>query len=556
MPPSLAHPGRRGARFRRTRGALKVRKGRVDHFRVKRSAWAGLAASLVLGVLALAPEASAAAPAVVGMATTPSGNGHWVVDAAGGVRTDGDAAPYGSLAGRDLNQAIVGMAATPTGHGYWLVARDGGIFGFGDAPFKGSTGAIRLNQPIVGMAATPTGHGYWLAAGDGGIFTFGDATFKGAGSGRVTAVAGGTGYALATAEGKVAAFRASPGRPHTPAPTTTVPPATTTTLPPAPSGGGGGGTPSPVTTPAPPTTTTVPAPEPPVATRVAGLWPFASTSPWNMPIGSGAGYQAATDAKTATLLDTGKASAWVNAEQYSHPVYQASATDPMVTVRRAGFVDVTFRLPLGAAAAAGSDRHLHVVAPDGRWLDEDWNVQGVAPLLTTGYHVRTDLYGPGVGQGGVRAYGGSAIGGLIRTWELDQGAIGHAIAIAIDGDQLGQGPVWPATAEDGDAATSYTGNVPMGTLAAIPPSVDVDGLGLTATGRAVAHALQDYGAYVVDRSGCVCLYAEPSASTAKVGDLRHDVARLRSLLRVVTNSGPAAVGGPGTRRAPLAPALP
>ena len=96
-----------------------------------------------------------------------------------------------------LNQPIVGMASTPTGNGYWLVASDGGIFAFGDAAFHGSTGAMHaepadrrhgrdahrrrllarrlrrrhlllrrrarssarpapctLNQPIVGMAAT------------------------------------------------------------------------------------------------------------------------------------------------------------------------------------------------------------------------------------------------------------------------------------------------------------------------------------------------------------------------------------------------------------------
>ena len=42
----------------------------------------------------------------------------------------------------NLNKPIVGMASTPTGHGYWLVASDGGIFSFGDADFHGSTGAM------------------------------------------------------------------------------------------------------------------------------------------------------------------------------------------------------------------------------------------------------------------------------------------------------------------------------------------------------------------------------------------------------------------------------
>jgi hypothetical protein len=43
------------------------------------------------------------------------------------------------------------MASTPSGNGYWLVASDGGIFAFGDAPFEGSAGATRLGRPIAGM---------------------------------------------------------------------------------------------------------------------------------------------------------------------------------------------------------------------------------------------------------------------------------------------------------------------------------------------------------------------------------------------------------------------
>ena len=65
-----------------------------------------------------------------------------------------------------LNKPIVGMASTPSGNGYWLVASDGGLFSFGDAHFFGSTGSMPLNKPIVGMASTPSGNGYWLVASD------------------------------------------------------------------------------------------------------------------------------------------------------------------------------------------------------------------------------------------------------------------------------------------------------------------------------------------------------------------------------------------------------
>ena len=60
---------------------------------------------------------------------------------------------HGSLAGRWLNQPIVGMASTPSGDGYWLVARDGGVYAFGDAPFAGS--AAGAGRSAVRAAALP-----------------------------------------------------------------------------------------------------------------------------------------------------------------------------------------------------------------------------------------------------------------------------------------------------------------------------------------------------------------------------------------------------------------
>ncbi len=116
---------------------------------------------------------------VVGMATTPDGDGLWLVGEGGTIFRFGSASFLGSTSGDTLDEPIVGMAASPTGDGYWLVASDGGIFTFGDADYHGSTGNMSLNEPIVGMAASPTGDGYWLVASDGGIFTFGDADYQG-----------------------------------------------------------------------------------------------------------------------------------------------------------------------------------------------------------------------------------------------------------------------------------------------------------------------------------------------------------------------------------------
>jgi len=141
---------------------------------------------------------------VVGMVSTPDGNGYWLVASDGGVFAFGDAGFYRSMGGQRLNAPMVAMASTPDGKGYWLVASDGGVFAFGDAHFAGSMGAVRLTAPIIGMAVTPSGRGYWLSGADGGVFTFGDAGFFGSMGGQplqnpITAIAArpdGTGYWL------------------------------------------------------------------------------------------------------------------------------------------------------------------------------------------------------------------------------------------------------------------------------------------------------------------------------------------------------------------------
>jgi BclA C-terminal domain/Collagen triple helix repeat (20 copies) len=91
-------------------------------------------------------------------AQTTNGAGYWLVSAAGGVYTFGNAGFYGSLANTHLNAPVTGIVPTSDGKGYWLVAKDGGVFSFGDAPFEGSLGSTFIGSPIVSMAqsADPT----------------------------------------------------------------------------------------------------------------------------------------------------------------------------------------------------------------------------------------------------------------------------------------------------------------------------------------------------------------------------------------------------------------
>ncbi|MCP3097267.1 hypothetical protein LZ198_00105 [Myxococcus sp. K15C18031901] len=321
-------------------------------------------------------------------------------------------------------------------------------------------------------------------------------------------------------------------------------------------------------------------------TRDATLQPFRSNSVWNLPIGQGATYADTTDLATkdflATSLNGITLTSWANWNQYSHPVSFAADTDPWATVTdyNDSSRNGAYYVPATAVIADGSDKHMHVINPQKTYLDEAWaTTRQSTTAYSVGRHHTIDLYGSGLGpRAGVRAYGGSAVGGLIRAWETTSthpsytGKIQHAIALAVDRAQLyysggwsgydssgygtAKGYVWPATEQDWGSESTYKGHVSMGAYFAIPPSVDINAQGLTAEGKMVAQALQDFGAYITDATvGCVTFYVEPAAPSAFVNNLRKDAARLRSLLRRVTNNSPSTPNGPGTRRVPLLPDL-
>ncbi|HZH13244.1 MAG TPA: hypothetical protein VE057_02670 [Archangium sp.] len=321
-------------------------------------------------------------------------------------------------------------------------------------------------------------------------------------------------------------------------------------------------------------------------TRDASLHPFRSDSVWNLPLGTQATYADTTDLATkdfiATSINGVSIRTWANWDHYSHPISFASSSDPWATVtdyndsRRSG----SYFIPATAPIASGTDEHMHIINPARTFVDEGWNVtRQSTTAYSAGRHHKIDLYGSGLGpQNGVRAYGGSAIGGLIRAWETTPshpkytGKIQHALAVALDRVQLyysggtsgydtngygtAKGYVWPATEQDWTSPTTYKGHVPMGAYFAIPPSVDINALGLSPEGKMVAQALQDYGAYVTDAtSNAVVFYVEPTAPSAFVTALRNDLPLIRSKMRRVTNNSATTPNGPGPRRVPLLPDL-
>lgn len=320
------------------------------------------------------------------------------------------------------------------------------------------------------------------------------------------------------------------------------------------------------------------------------LRPFAADSPWNSLIPDDAVYHhddpRTEQLRTETVAHPDEGGewpvrTWVNVERYSIPVVVAGPSDPEVGVAERGTDEVhQVRVPDGAEPAEGRDGHLVVVRPDLDQVTEMWQAaeQGDGQW-TAGRLETTTLSGWGVGpEGGVRAYGGSALGGLIRTWEVDpahpaytDGVIRHALAMALpsqllrydggpggyddEGYGTAKGYVFPATEQDFDSPYTYRGAIPMGTRVALPPDLDLETLDIGPESCAVAWALQRYGAYVTDRSSSdtVAFYAEPDVPEEWASKVRGpsltggELALIRDHLVVVEADAERATSGGGDR---------
>ena len=218
--------------------------------------------------------------------------------------------------------------------------------------------------------------------------------------------------------------------------------------------------------------------------RDASAWPFATTSPWNHPIGPGAQYSAAGDAQTQAVTT---APATINSAVWSKPIVLASLSDPVRYLGSGGNA-IQIHVPDSATPAGppGGDQHLNIVDPSRHVVDESWKTSRVfANNLASGFHIRVDLRGDGLT--GATASGMSSTAGVIRTWELQARDIRHVLSICMPPDDMAVGPVWPARTQDSSAAAVYHGSVHMGALMAIPPSVSIPALGLSPKRRGHRH---------------------------------------------------------------------
>lgn len=261
--------------------------------------------------------------------------------------------------------------------------------------------------------------------------------------------------------------------------------------------------------------------------------PFSRWSPYNMPLGSGARFAEALP----------KSSSYVNSSCFSITIFKAVTTDPNIVVNTGTDGNQTIKAPKGADVAGRKcgdyDAAMSIIQPDNTHAAEMYRFGTSSSGYTSDTFNLTDLTGSGVEQGWLRASGASYLGGLIRKSDLAKGSINHALAMAIPEGELHMGPMWPADREDGNANTTFSGNIHYGTYYALPANVPINSLGLSPDGLMVAKALQDYGAYVMDRAENTVIYAEPSLD-GQLSNMRNDWDKLYTQLQRVSNSCPKA----------------
>ncbi|WP_269526011.1 hypothetical protein [Coraliomargarita parva] len=312
------------------------------------------------------------------------------------------------------------------------------------------------------------------------------------------------------------------------------------------------------------------------------LWPFASNSIWNMPIGSEAVYVPANLPAPKHIGCDLEIYAKTNAGDPVVPVYSPTSWGQRWPGdRKLG----ELRIPADLLIADADPPHTPnactvILMPDGRTIQQLEPACRPTPdarIVGWLHPNKEDLYGQGI-TGTHYGSGLSALGGSIRRGELlSNFPLRHALKINLWAQYLHYsiavpGFRWPADRSDSYAPDRYHGENPqlvMGTLLALPPELKPEQLEVESeVGLKIFHALQDYGAYVADDTAWdasdLCVEkGVPNEVQAKYGYslvgsdgiLVNEMSRMVTALMLVANNSPQSIGGGGQPRQALAPAL-
>jgi hypothetical protein len=256
--------------------------------------------------------------------------------------------------------------------------------------------------------------------------------------------------------------------------------------------------------------TTAPATTTPAHDSTANF--FAADSLWNTPIGDHPALSAQSG-HIAQLLDASGFGFQRNLGDWGVNVAVASADTPRHTITDGnpnGWRMDGVPLTPDSVGTHDSDSHLVILDPS---QNKVWNFLGAGDLYHTHKAVAFGVFDmdgsgwwdPSAGTGGPwtgRSSNASYLAGLITADELEAGHIDHALAVGIDVSLMADVPAAPARTTDG----TIPGGIPNGTHLQLDPSLDLNSLNLGREAMIVAEALQEYGAFVTERTSGFAVY--------------------------------------------------
>lgn len=163
--------------------------------------------------------------------------------------------------------------------------------------------------------------------------------------------------------------------------------------------------------------------------------------------------------------------------------------------------DGTVVPPMTTTFGDPGDGHLSVADPTTNKVYSLWQGEKVGNDWQAAYGGLAALDGDGrETAGSSTATNLSRYGAVIRASEIEASVINHALVVSSD---ITSGTFrYPASKSDGTNAGGVATPIPQGSRIQLDPSINVDAIsGITKGEKAIAKALQKYGAYVGDKGG-------------------------------------------------------
>ena len=230
--------------------------------------------------------------------------------------------------------------------------------------------------------------------------------------------------------------------------------------------------------------------------------PFAATSPFNVPVSSAPRVDGNSAAMIARASRTGLG--YANLVEFGIPIYVASPLTPRqqvtctITIWGPCPLAATPRpIPTNAVPNTGSDGVMTIIDPAAGTVDEYWQARRVGGGWATSWGSISSLSGSGWGSTSTGA-GASRLAGVVRVSEIAAGQIPHAVVLQSD---TACAKTFRAPATKTDGLSTRSDCIPEGSRLQLDPSINVSAIpNITPGERAVARALQVYGAYLIDRA--------------------------------------------------------